>query len=1138
MTHSSFGLLRTQRFFPLFLTQLLGALNDSLFKNALFILIAYTVASQAKAEQWVALGGGLFILPFFLFSATAGHFADRFDKTSIARYSKVLECVVVALGAVGFFQGNLVLLLSALFLIGAQAAFFGPVKYAILPELLQQEELIEGTALIESSTFLAILVGTLLGGILIGIPHGEKIVSILIVLLAILGLASSFAIPKAPVTRTGTPVSWNMFGETLKVIRYAMQNRSVYLSILGISWFWLVGAIFLTLLALYTKEILHASSGVVTLFLSLFSLGIGIGAYLCTKIQKGSIDAKYVPLGILGITVFIVDLFFASPSNTANNGQLIGFFAFFNTLSHWRISLDLLLIAICSGIYIVPLYTLLQTRTEPAHRARVIAANNIFNALFMVISSVASMILLGAGLSIVHLFLVLGLVNAVIALIVCQLLPDAVVKTIFRSVLKVVYRVKVHGLEHYEKASPRAVIIANHVSFLDGLLLAAFLPDKIVVAVNTHIATNRWLKPFFNLVDVFAIDPANALSMKGLIKKVQNNNRCIIFPEGRITVTGAVMKIYEGPGWVADHADAELIPIRIDGPQYTPFSRMQNKYRLRWFPKIHLTILASRKLTIDSTITGRQRRHQLSLQLYNLMATLMFESSFYQRPLFSELLVARHKYGKKTPIMEDLQRNRLTYQQFIGKVLVLGAYLQTQTKPGAKVGILLPNTTATVTSFFACHASNTIPAMLNYSAGIRTLQSVCEMANIKHIISSKKFLETLKMSVGVESLQEKGIQLIFLEDLPSKISFGTKCLGLFRSYFARCYYHRHLNTDPNQPAVILFTSGSEGVPKGVVLSHTNLQANRAQVSSRMDFTQQDAILNMMPMFHSFGLMAGTLLPLLSGIRVFFYPSPLHYRIIPELIYDFNATILFGTDTFLTGYAKYAHPYDFYSLRYVVAGAEKLKEETRHCWQEKFGLRILEGYGATETSPVLAVNTPMQYKVGSVGCFLPNIEYRLETVPGIAEGGRLWVKGPNIMLGYLSADNPQQIHSPIDGWYDTGDIVSLDAEGFVYIKGRAKRFAKIAGEMVSLTAIENWLEKCWPGYQHAVVALNDAVKGEQLVLVTNCPSAARTDMIAYAKQQGIAEITLPKRIHIVDKLPLFATGKIDLPAVMALLDTLQ
>jgi acyl-[acyl-carrier-protein]-phospholipid O-acyltransferase/long-chain-fatty-acid--[acyl-carrier-protein] ligase len=417
MSNTVLSLLRVRRFLPLFLTQFFGALNDSLFKNAVFILITYSLASEASAEQWVTLGGALFILPSFLFSATAGHIADRFDKSTVARYSKCLECIIMILAAIGFCYSNFYLLLLALFLIGAQAAFFGPVKYAILPDHLYKNELIPGTALIEASTFLAILIGTLLGGLFIGIPHGTEVVSFLILLAAILGLSTSFAIPKATVTQVGTPLSWNIIQETIKVIRYALQQPRIYFTIMGISWFWLVGATFLMLLALFTKNILHASSTVVTLFLSLFSVGIGIGSYLCTRIQKGRIDTHSVPWAMMAVTVFIVDLFFASSTGVDKSGELLHFTAFFHTLAHWRISLDFLGIAICSGIYIVPLYTLLQTQSEPTHRARVIATNNIFNALFMVLSSIASMLLLGLGLSVLHLFLLLGIANAVVAII-------------------------------------------------------------------------------------------------------------------------------------------------------------------------------------------------------------------------------------------------------------------------------------------------------------------------------------------------------------------------------------------------------------------------------------------------------------------------------------------------------------------------------------------------------------------------------------------------------------------------------------------------------------------------------------------------------------------------------------------------
>lgn len=1134
MDNNIFSLLKLKRFLPLFLTQFSGAFNDSLFKNALFILITYRLASQEHAQQLVAFGGGIFILPFFLFSATAGHLADRFDKSTVARYTKALELIAMSIGMIGFFINHIPLLLIGLFLMGTNSAFFGPIKYAILPDHLRHDELVNGTALIEASTFLAILIGTLVGGVLIGIPYGEKIVAVLTMLIAIIGLIICFAIPKAPAAQPNTPISWNIITETVKIVRYACQFRTLYLTILGISWFWLVGATFLTLLAGFTKDILHASSFIVTLFLTVFSLGIGIGAYLCTKIQKGSINAKYVPLGIIGITIFIIDLFFASHTTTDKTGELIGFWAFLQTFAHWRITLDLLLISISSGIYIVPLYTLLQTESKPEHRARVIAANNIFNAFFMVISSVATMLLLAIGLSIVQIFLVVGIFNAFIALIVCQLLPDEVVKTIIRSILKWIYRVKVYGMENYHQASSKAVIVANHVSFLDGLLLAAFLPDKIVVAVNTYMAENPWLKPFLALVDVFAIDPTNPMSMKSLIRKVQENHRCIIFPEGRITVTGGLMKIYEGPGLVADHANADIIPIRIDGPQYTPFSRLKGKLKIRWFPKIRLTILPSTKLHADETLTGRQRRQQIGNQLYRLMTTLMFESSYYRRTLFRELLAARNKHGKNKLIIEDLQRKPLSYEQFIRKALILGSFLSQRVKNNEIVGIMLPNTTAVAISFFACHASNITPCMLNYSMGSKNIQSVCSIAKIKTIITSRQFLETIKLLDLLDQFKQYSINVIFLEDLKKQLSLLTLCQGWLKSIFKNSYYRFYLNKDPDDIAVILFTSGSEGVPKGVALSHTNLQANRLQIGSRIDFTENDLIFNMMPVFHSFGLMAGTLLPLLSGIKVFFYPSPLHYRIIPELVYDCNATVLFGTDTFLAGYAKFAHPYDFYSLRYVVAGAEKLKDETRKLWQEKFGIRILEGYGVTEASPVLSVNTPMLYKQGTVGCLLPEIQYKLESVAGIREGGRLWVKGPNVMLGYLDFDQDGKIKSPEDGWYDTGDIVSRDLQGFITIQGRAKRFAKIGGEMISLTAVEHWITECWPEHLHAVISVSDPIKGEQLVLVTDYAKANRLELVSYFKQAGIAEINLPKRIEIVETMPLMPTGKINYVAVAELL----
>jgi acyl-[acyl-carrier-protein]-phospholipid O-acyltransferase/long-chain-fatty-acid--[acyl-carrier-protein] ligase len=338
---------------------------------------------------------------------------------------------------------------------------------------------------------------------------------------------------------------------------------------------------------------------------------------------------------------------------------------------------------------------------------------------------------------------------------------------------------------------------------------------------------------------------------------------------------------------------------------------------------------------------------------------------------------------------------------------------------------------------------------------------------------------------------------------------------------------------PESPAVILYTSGSEGTPKGVVLSHKNILANCAQLASRVDFGPQDKVLNVLPMFHSFGLTGGTLLPILNGIKTFYYPSPLHYRIVPELIYDTNSTIMFGTDTFLSAYARFANPYDMHSLRYIFAGAEKLREETRRAYADTYGVRIFEGYGATEMSPVISINTPMQNRPGTVGRLLPGLEYRLENVPGIEEGGRLELKGPNVMLGYLKADAPGVIQAPAGGWYDTGDIVAMDAQGYISIKGRQKRFAKIGGEMVSLTAVEVAITKLWPEHKHAVVNLPDAKKGEQIILLTDKPDATREDLVRYFRDQKIPELSLPKRIMVVATLPVLGTGKTDYQKAKAL-----
>ncbi|WP_415878427.1 AMP-binding protein [Methylomonas sp. TEB] len=706
-------------------------------------------------------------------------------------------------------------------------------------------------------------------------------------------------------------------------------------------------------------------------------------------------------------------------------------------------------------------------------------------------------------------------------------------KIVLRWLLTLVYRVKVHGLENYAKAGNRVLIVANHTSFLDPLLLGVFLPDDITFAINTQISERWWLKPFLRLSKVFPMDPTHPLSLKALIHHLQSDTKTVIFPEGRITVTGSLMKIYDGTGMVADKSGATLLPIRIEGAEYSRFSKL-GSVRQHWFPRITIHIQPPTLIETHGDVTGKARRKHSGHILADIMTEMMFATSHYQQTIFAALLEARALHGGRYTVAEDLERKPLSYDALITRSIIVGKLIKTLTQTGENVGVLLPNSCKTLNVVLGLQIYQRVPAMLNYSIGAAGMAAACRTGKINIVLTSRKFIELAKLGDEAATLAQH-VKLIYLEDLATSLTSFDKIIGLLQAKTARFWY-KSQDYDADDAAVVLFTSGSEGLPKGVVLSHANILANHKQIRARIDFGPGDVVLNFLPMFHSFGFTVGTMMPILNGMTSFFYPSPLHYAVIPEMAYEVGATIMFGTNTFLTAYAKKAHPYDFYSLRYVVAGAEKLQETTRTTWLDKFGIRILEGYGATETSPVTSVNTPMDYKAGSVGRFMPDMLHKLEPVPGIENAGKLHVAGPNIMKGYLLPDNPGVLVPPCstafgEGWYDTGDIVHVDEEGFIHIQGRSKRFAKIGGEMVSLTAVEQLAIHAWPEAQHVVVSLPDPKKGEQLILLTTRRDA-NAKQLADASP-GVATINLPKKVFVLDKLPVLATGKTDYPGATAL-----
>ncbi|WP_410499820.1 bifunctional acyl-ACP--phospholipid O-acyltransferase/long-chain-fatty-acid--ACP ligase [Chitinibacter sp. S2-10] len=700
-------------------------------------------------------------------------------------------------------------------------------------------------------------------------------------------------------------------------------------------------------------------------------------------------------------------------------------------------------------------------------------------------------------------------------------------KTLFRNTMKTLFRVcfrlTIKG-DFSVFHNPRTLIVANHESFLDGIFLAAYLPIDATFVVHTSVAKHWFFRIFLSLGDYLAVDPTNPLAIKAVVRLLEAGKPVVIFPEGRITTTGSLMKVYDGAAFAAARTGAMIVPVRISGAARTFFSRLGGIYPRTLFPKISLQVLGRRHIAMPDLPSAKARRRKAG-QLMREILLEMLVATRPERTLFQAYLDAQQAFGRSFGLVEDISQNEENYGSLTKKILGLSCIVDRISTPHEALGILLPNTTPTLALLLAMSARARIPAMLNYSAGREGILAACIAANIKTIVSSRAFIAKGKLEALVDQLP--GIDVLYLEDLRGLIGPGDKLRVLCGMAWPGSFA---IKQSPDDAAAILFTSGSEGKPKGVVHSHNGLLANVAQIRALADFTPRDKFMVALPLFHSFGLTACALLPLVTGVPVFLYPSPLHYRIIPEIVYDRGCSVLFGTSTFLGNYAKYAHPYDFGQLRYVVAGAEKLNENVRKAYIEQFGIRILEGYGVTECAPVVAVNVPMANRKGTVGQLVPGMRHKLIPIPGIDEGGQLLVSGPNVMKGYLRYENPGQLDTlpTEDGiaWYDTGDIVTIDADGYICIQGRAKRFAKIAGEMISLEVVEAIARKASPEMQHAASARADEAKGEALVLFTTQTDLSRDALLAAARELGAPELAVPRDLRIVSAIPLLGTGKTD------------
>ncbi|HZZ59667.1 MAG TPA: acyl-[ACP]--phospholipid O-acyltransferase [Roseiarcus sp.] len=1120
-------LMTSRRFAPLFWCQFFSAFNDNFVRNMLAMLILFRFGGDGGGTK-ILIASMAFVLPAIPLSAFGGEIADSHDKALVARRLKLAEIGVQMIAATGFVLSSPTLLYVALFGLGCIAALFGPVKYGILPDHLRREELVSANALVEGATFAAIIGGLVVGGFAAAEARSpiSVVVQLMVVALACYGTARF--IPPTGVGAPGLKVDKNVIASTLRIIGEARADDRQWVAALATSWFWTVGIVTLSLAPVIIKARIGGGIDVEIAINLIFAVGIAAGSLGAALLSQGRIELAPAPFLLLVMAALAIDLGLATNA-MAPASREVPLGEFFASPFGLRVAFELFVYSAAGGLFVVPIFAAIQAWAGEERRARVVGAVNALNYLMMVAGSLATLLLLQvAGLTEPMALVVLGLANILAAIYLFLRLPANFLAFFLRLLWRALFRLEVKGIEHLPRAGERAVVAVNHVSFLDAPILFSLLEKPPLIAVGHGVAQRRWIKSLLRLAGVGPADPSRSPTVRALVKQARAGRTLAVFPEGRVGLTGPVLRDYESAALMIAKCGAQVTPVRLIGPERTYFSRLDAKHvGRRLFPKVTVAILPPRRLGAPAGLHGRALRRAAGAALCALMSDLVFETTDIRRTLHAAFEAEARKRRLSRVAVEDSLSGPLTLRMFRIGVGVLARKIAGLSAPGEVIGLMLPNANGSAVTFMALQAAGRVPAMLNFTSGPNNLVAACLTAQVGLVLTSRAFVERAELGKAVEAIA-KVARIVWLEDVRESASRTDKLRAALTAGRAFAF------PKPDDPAVVLFTSGTEGAPKGVVLSHANLLANVAQVDALFDLRLTDVFFNPLPIFHAFGLSAGTLLGLLTSMKVYLYPTPLHYRQIPEFVDKAGATVLVGTDTFLSAYARNADAYAFRTLRYVIAGAEPLKAETRRVYMEKFGLRLLEGYGVTEASPVLAVNTPAFNRHGTVGKLLPFVRARLEPVPGIDEGGRLVVSGPNVMIGYFRADDPGELEPPPGGWHDTGDIVAIDADGFVKIQGRAKRFAKIAGELISLGALEDLVSGLWPDDLVATVSAPDPKRGERVILATTHAGATRAEVQAWMKIKGASAIMVPDAVVALEAIPLLGSGKTDYIALARLL----
>lgn len=899
------NLISSRRFFPLLITQFLGALNDNLFKNALLTLVVLKMADQSDILSNVI--AGLFILPFFLFSAWAGELADKYARDKIARRLKLLEILLMSGVAVAYWLNSLTFLIILIAAMGAQSAFFGPVKYALLPQQLKPEELITGNAYIEATTYLAILLGLILGTLL---PISISIA--VLIVLACGGYFSANLIPSAPAPRPDASLHLNLLSSIFQNYRFLRKHYYIFQSILGASWFWIIGAFAAVQIYPLCGKIISAGNGTITFFLVLFSLGVATGSYFCNKWLKGVINMVYVPISAVGMAFCLLSLW-ALTTNYPTADHVLTFTQFLAAPKAILLSLSLFMLAFFGGLYVIPLNAFMQNRAPKAYTATVIAGNNIMNSLGMVGVSVLAIILLKFGFTLPQLFLIMGLISLFVALYICALLPENLTRSVLQTILRFMFRTKVDGLKNFYKAGKKVLIIANHTSLWDGVLLGAFMPERITFAI-TSAWTGKWFMPIIRLlVDFYPVDPANPLSIRKLIEHIKSGKKVMIFPEGRITLTGKVMQVYDGAAMIAAKSGAKILPVRIDGAQFSTLSYVKDKFMCRMFPEINLTILEAQKFDPEILQAGRGYGQRY---LYSLMTEMMFKTAQTTDGLFEAFQNSIKQHGGKRIVARTLSGNAVSAQKLLRRAFVLARTFQKTLQEKSKIALCVRDPILFLTSLLA----------LDYLKKTIVLQNDESDTTDADFVMTEQLFKNLKFNPFA------------LLGRPQKIE--------------------------GQTHIVFKKQGRK-----ITHSMSELLQNCTKLDCVLPFNLKDKAINNIALNNADNFVLGILLPMLSGVETLFYAGR-HTKLVPHICYDFAATILFVQQQNLDIIFNEASPFDFFNMRMAFGIGGKIDHALLDDFLKQFNLRILENYTPENSALIKAINTPLYYRFGTFGQLLP------------------------------------------------------------------------------------------------------------------------------------------------------------------------